>query len=355
MKTITQNDIRALSLGASILGSGGGGTPTFEPLMLSALIAKQGPIKLIDSTKLKDNDLVLPLAYMGAPLVSIEKLVNGSECDAIMANVTRLYGKRPTVLMNAEIGGSNAFTAPLLAHRYNLPVLDADLIGRAFPQLEMSSAHLAGISPSPAFIGDSLGKSAILEARSAQDIEQLARQITIACGSSAAVGLYIMFGKEAQRAVVWGSLSRACQLGQLVLDAQEKGIKGPDYLATHAGARIIGTGTIKDNAQRTIEGFTIGSVTIKSPEKAMEPLTVWYKNEFLWVHTPTKTCATTPDIIALVDEETGIPLQTDSIQYGLRVAVITLPAPDIWKTAAGLELVGPEAFGLQDLPPFTSI
>ncbi|HBL98957.1 TPA: DUF917 domain-containing protein [Candidatus Dependentiae bacterium] len=346
MKMITENDVKALSLGASLLGSGGGGTPTFEPLLLTEIIKHQGPIRLLDTTELKDDDLVLPLAYMGAPLVSIEKLANGSECDTIMRQVERLYGKRPTVLLSAEIGGSNAFTAPLLAHRYNLPVLDADLIGRAFPQLEMSSAHLAGISPSPAFIGDSLGKSAVLEARSAQEIEQLARYVTMACGSNAAVGIYLMTGKEAKTAVVPASLTRAIQLGQLIGEARTKGLKIPDYLTSQADAQVMCVGTVKENSPQTIDGFTVGTVCIESNKG---PLTVWYKNEFLLARTKTTTYASTPDIITIIDEETGAPLQTDSIQYGLRVAVITLPAPAIWKTAAGLKLVGPEALNLKGI------
>ncbi len=341
MKSITERDIKALSLGAALLGSGGGGTATFEPLMLTQLILEKGPLRVIRVEELTDEDTVLPLAYMGAPMVSIEKLPNGTECDLIMQNVGRLLGKRPTVLMSAEIGGSNAFTALLLAYRYGLPVLDADLIGRAFPQLEMASAHLAGVMPSPAFVADSLGRSAILEAPDARTIELLARQVTVACGSSAAIGMYLMSGAEARNGVVAGSLSRACILGRLILEAQEKGIAAPCYLAEKADARVVGVGTVSDNTAQTVDGFTTGVVTIEGTER----LQVWCKNEFLLVRVGDRVRAATPDIIALIDEETGVPLQTDSIQYGLRVAVITLPAPEIWKSERGLALVGPQAFG----------
>lgn len=341
MNKIEKKDIPALALGAALLGSGGGGTPTYEPLMLSALIDQFGPIPVVTTESLTAEDCVLPIAYMGAPSVSIEKLPNGREYEIIRQNVETFLGKKPSVLISAEIGGSNAFTALLLSHRLQLPVLDADLIGRAFPQLEMATPNLFGISASPAFIADSLGKSALLQAPDAATIELMARHMTIACGSSAAIALYLMSGTEAKTSVVAGSLSRACMLGDLILYAQAQGLRAPEYLATKTDARIIATGSIRNIQTQIIDGFTVGTASIEGDQN----VTVSYKNEFLLARTEHTICAATPDIIALLDEETGIPIQTDSLAYGLRVALVTIPAPAIWKTKKGLELTGPHAFG----------
>lgn len=342
MNKIEKKDIPALSLGAALLGSGGGGTPTYEPLILSNLIDQCGPIPLISSDQLVTEDYVMPVAYMGAPSVNIEKLSNGKEYEIIKQNVKTFLGKTPSVLISAEIGGSNAFTAPLLSHKLKLPVLDADLIGRAFPQLEMSTPHIFGISASPAFIADSLGKSAILQAQDAATIELLARHVTIACGSSAAIALYFMSGAEAKNSVVVGSISRACILGSLILHAQAQGLRAPEYLAKKTDTRIIATGTIQNIHTQIINGFTTGRVTVEGDQS----VTVFYKNEFLLATNDQGVCAETPDIIAILDEETGVPIQTDSLAYGLRVAIVTLPAPAIWKTKKGLALTGPQAFDL---------
>lgn len=58
--------------------------------------------------------------------------------------------------------------------------------------------------------------------------------------------------------------------------------------------------------------------------------------------------ATVPDLISLVDEDTGEPVTTEEVRYGLRVAVISMPCSPLWTTPQGLITVGPAAFGYQD-------
>ena len=70
-----------------------------------------------------------------------------------------------------------------------------------------------------------------------------------------------------------------------------------------------------------------------------------YQNEYLILFENQKAVVTTPDIIALVDTETGMPLSIEQVKFGLSVHILAIPCPPIWKTEKGLELVGPEAFG----------
>ena len=53
----------------------------------------------------------------------------------------------------------------------------------------------------------------------------------------------------------------------------------------------------------------------------------------------------TPDLICVVDSISGDGIGTESIRYGQRVDVLALPAPEVFLSARGLELVGPRAFG----------
>ena len=52
-----------------------------------------------------------------------------------------------------------------------------------------------------------------------------------------------------------------------------------------------------------------------------------------------------PDLITLVSLEDGEPIGTESLRYGMRVAVLALPAPKELKTPEALAVVGPRAFG----------
>ena len=54
---------------------------------------------------------------------------------------------------------------------------------------------------------------------------------------------------------------------------------------------------------------------------------------------------TTPDLIVVVDAETGEPITTETLRFGHRVAVVAAPMDERWHTPAGLELVGPRYFG----------
>jgi hypothetical protein len=57
--------------------------------------------------------------------------------------------------------------------------------------------------------------------------------------------------------------------------------------------------------------------------------------------------ATTPDLIVVLDSETGTPITTEGMHYGQRVTVIGIPSPAIWRTDRGLELAGPRHFGFK--------
>ena len=62
-----------------------------------------------------------------------------------------------------------------------------------------------------------------------------------------------------------------------------------------------------------------------------------------------RAVCTVPDLITLVEVENGEPIGTEMLRYGLRVAVIGMPAPVELKTPEALAVVGPEAFGYEDV------
>ncbi|MEE0592135.1 MAG: DUF917 family protein, partial [Eggerthella lenta] len=56
--------------------------------------------------------------------------------------------------------------------------------------------------------------------------------------------------------------------------------------------------------------------------------------------------ATVPDLICLVDPDTFTPVPTDALKYGKRVLAVGLECFHLWRTQAGLDLVGPRYFGI---------
>ena len=75
-------------------------------------------------------------------------------------------------------------------------------------------------------------------------------------------------------------------------------------------------------------------------------MTLKFQNEFLMAERQDGTpSAMTPDLICLLDLETGQPITTETMAYGYRVIVFGLPCDPKWRTDAGLALVGPKYFG----------
>jgi DUF917 family protein len=79
-------------------------------------------------------------------------------------------------------------------------------------------------------------------------------------------------------------------------------------------------------------------------------LTIDFQNENLIARRGDEILATVPDLITLVDAESAEPTTTEVVRYGLRVCVLGIPAPELLKTAAGLRVVGPAAFGYPGIP-----
>ena len=337
MKTIVNEQLDDLALGATLLGSGGGGDPSYELLMARQAFERYGPPELVDLADVPDDALVVPIAFMGAPLVSMERLPSGREYTAILKRIESYLGRPATHLVAAEIGGANAFTPLIAGAIAGLPVIDADTLGRAFPELQMSSCYLNGISPTPAFLSDPMGRTDVVAINDAVEMEKRCREICVKMGSSAAVAVYLMNGAQAKKALIPGTVTQALALGESM---KREGLSGIP------NGRLLGAGVVVDIEQSIQDGFLNGTFTLDNQDL---PIIVEYQNEFLAATQGTSMLACTPDLIIPVEEETGQPVTSESLQYGLRVELLSLPSPAIWRTPEGLSLVGPQSFNLRSL------
>ena len=74
-------------------------------------------------------------------------------------------------------------------------------------------------------------------------------------------------------------------------------------------------------------------------------MTVDFQNENLVARYADEILASVPDLITLVEQDSGEPLSTETVKYGSRVSVLVLPAPEPMKTEQALKYVGPKVFG----------
>ncbi len=74
---------------------------------------------------------------MGAPTVMVEKLPRGDEVLHAFETLQAHLGRKAVATVPMEIGGINSMIPISLAAQAHVPLIDADFMGRAFPELQM--------------------------------------------------------------------------------------------------------------------------------------------------------------------------------------------------------------------------
>ncbi len=173
-------------------------------------------------------------------------------------------------------------------------------------------------------------------------------------GGSALLAFYAMSGAVAKKAVVRGTLSLCARIGQTLRETRAAHGDPVEAIAELLDARIIFQGRVKDIDRRTVGGFARGTASFDGVEEWKgHSFKLEFQNEFLIAHRDGKVLVTTPDLITLVEAESGNPVTADAIRYGLRLVALALPCNPQWQTDAGIKLVGPRYFGYDvDYTPY---
>lgn len=330
-----------LATGCAVLGTGGGGDVGAEVLQARAAIGSFGPVRVVGLDDLDDDALVMPIGAWGAPTVGLEKLGSGREGATLIEAVERTFGRAVGALMAGEIGGGNGILPVSLAARTGLPIADADGMGRAFPFGYQVAMHVAGLPASPAFLADEHGNVVTIQPVDADWYERLARGVTVMFGTTAVGADYVMEATVARRSTVRGSISLAARIGESLRTAGLGGV-----LDATGGTRIA-TGKVVDLERRTEAGFARGRFTIEGTgDDAGRTLQVLVQNENLAVTEQRTTLASVPDLITVLDEVTAAAIPTERLRHGQRLHLVAIPCAPVWRTARGLEVAGPSAFGL---------
>jgi hypothetical protein len=349
MITLLNHDaLEEIALGATVLGTGGGGDPTLGKLMAQQAVARHGPVQLLPLDEVPDDGWIIPTAMMGAPTVLVEKIPSGTEVLDAYRMLERRLQCKAVATVSAEAGGVNSMIPMVVAASLGVPLVDADGMGRAFPEIQMVVPTLHGVSATPMAIADEKGNQVLLETPDNFWTERLARTVTIQMGCSACIALYAMQGKVARRAMVKGTISLAREIGHTLQTCRAQKRDPIEALTTLLHGRRLCEGKITDVRRRTERGFARGEVDITGTGRdASAQCKISFQNENLVFWRDGKPEATVPDLITVVDEQTGLPITTETLKYGLRVVVLGFPCNPQWRTPQGLALAGPRYFGYE--------
>jgi DUF917 family protein len=351
-RVLTVDDLERLAIGAGILGTGGGGNPYLGKLHALQHLKAGARIQIVDPDDVPDDAVVTCLAGMGAPTVSIERLPQGDEELLALRAMERYTGQRVAYILPGDIRGANSITPMIVAAQTGLPVIDADGMGRAFPELQMDTFSIAGVPSVPAVLASYSGHTVIFDhIDDAEAVERYARVVTIQMGGGAGLAMPVLTGAQAKASAVPRTVSLAIAIGDAVLRARAQHADPVDAACRVAGGRRLFEGKIVDVQRRNAGGFARGVLHLEGTGAfARHSIRIDFQNENLIARDELGArLATVPDLICVVDQDTGEPITTEIVRYGLRVAVLGIPAPAQLRTPAALAVVGPAAFGYPDV------
>lgn len=347
MNELTLEDIESLALGAWILGTGGGGSPYLGLLNMRRLYAEGHRVSLMAASDLADDDWVAAVSNMGAPLVGQERLTDSRTIARAVSYMEEHRRMKFRAVMALEIGGGNSIQPLMAAAHLGIPVVDADMMGRAYPEAQMTSVAVGDLQPFPLTTVDCRGLESIVEkVPSWKWMERVSRKICVEYGSIASTCKAPRTGREVKDWGILGTTTKAIAIGHAVREAQARHADPIAAILAVEPGRILFRGKVSDVERRTTEGFLRGEVTVSGlDEDRGASARLAFQNEWIVIWRDGEAIAMSPDLICVLDSVSGEAIGTETIRYGQRVTAIVLPPPPVFQTPKGLAHVGPRAFG----------
>lgn len=354
--------VQDLARGAVLLGTGGGGDPYIGELFLREHIRQGRFPTLVAPEAVADDAFVVSVAGIGAPTVIVEHLVSERTLTRLLHQAEAFYDRRIDYLISAEIGGANSVFPLALSAISGIPVIDADGVGRAVPQLEMTTFSINGVRATPCIVMDDAGNVVTLDAVSDRTAENICRALTAAMGSLTFGVLYPMTGRQMRESSVQGTITQSVGIGRAIRLAREEDSDVFASLLAYLNglpgrhAKILFDGRIVDVTHETREGWHFGVATMQGNGEDGGTFTVDIRNEFIIARRDGRPATVVPDLIAILDRESAEPLTGEMLSYGQRVKVLGLTADPMLVRPESLDVLGPRCFGLDmDYTPLTQL
>ncbi|AGK62005.1 hypothetical protein Asulf_02042 [Archaeoglobus sulfaticallidus PM70-1] len=342
MIRVDEDLVRRIAKGAEVLGSGGGGQAYVSELMALQLLKEGRTTYLIDPEEVPDDALILSVALMGSPLILKEKLPNGKEAITVLRMLENYFGEETYAIVPVEGAGLNSLTPIVAGLNSDIPIVDADGMGRAFPELQMTTFHLHGISITPMAISDEKGNTIFVDSIDSVYGEWFARGITRLMGGYSWISFYAMTGRELKKSAIRHTITKSVMIGEILMSDMSNESKIME-ICEITGGSLLGEGKVAGISRMRFNRFYGGQVEVVGDKK----ISLIFQNEYLVAENGVER-VTVPDIITLMDVDSLRPITTEEIRCGMNVYVVTMPSDEKWKTEKGLQVVGPEVFGLEE-------
>ncbi|MGQ3887522.1 DUF917 domain-containing protein [Legionella sp. CNM-1927-20] len=356
-----ENDVDALLLGLSFMGTGGGGTREMGKGLLMDCLNSGKKIKFVSLEVLEDNSLTACAYMMGSssPMTHEKKQqmqayglvdikVNNMQAAAIKT-LEKFSNVKIDAIMPLELGAAASSGAISGAAWLDLPIIDADYMGRALPEISQTLPVIHNLPMLPLASVDKYGNEVIISNASSYTIaERLGKSVASASFDLAGQAAFLLSGKDIKPIALSGTISKAFDLGKTILKAQQNKSNVTEAIIQHFNnsAKVLFKGHIAKLESYEKDGYFYGENHINgSDEYSGNKFRVWFKNEHILSWINDKPYVSCPDLICIIDSSSGLPLLNGRMEIDQDITILGIPADKKLRFNKALELLNPKYFG----------
>jgi DUF917 family protein len=361
----TRDDLEDLATGLAFYGTGGGGRAQTGIDMLLPIFDAGQSIVLHSADELppetwicwvliiggRDPDTPPPADELRRFGLLEEKFSVVERLAEAARELAAFHGVRLGALASMELSSVSTSATILTAAALGVPVLDSDFVGRAIPEVGLTKLDLQGHSPTPVAMVDRWGTRLVLKSSaSAAMSDRIGRMISRAAyGRGVGAAGHFLHLNSAAGGLVRGSLIAALKAGRVLRSGTGRFARLAALTAL-TGGRILFEGEAIKTEWLDHEPYMFRELIYEIAGRddfTGQHCRIWVKNEHHIVWRDNVVVATSPDIIAVLDAGTNLPLTTlGDVTPGRKILVFATKALDpVWHSELGLALLGPAHFG----------
>lgn len=320
----------ALDLGCQFMGSGGGGsTRTFRDYLRCAVSSTS----TVGVKTWKSCNRPVAMGIVGSLEAMDETPPSGLETEAAYSVLCKATSHSYDSVMPWQVGGVCPLTAIAASLQLHLPLLDADLVGRAVSSLAQA-ALLDTSQPVSAGLSTPTGEVLYIECRDCVHLESTVRKLL---GRGCGWMVFAMSPRDVpftEKDVIHGQLSQAHCIGQEFLT--NRAIASRPDLLSRLNISIFGEGRITENTSYSIADSRAlvageGAQAVRSfmfiDEISGSVIRCDATTEFLLVLVDGKLAARAPGIIVFQETHSGKFLAPGDVRHGMSVRILYRPHP----------------------------
>ncbi|MDN3015511.1 DUF917 domain-containing protein [Paenibacillus sp. BSR1-1] len=347
---IKKQDIPLLAIGAKLIGCGGGGNLlTIQNLLLSMM--KEDDTITVKTLADLEDEWVVGTGMMGSTVFYNERIPSGEEESQALQLYENSVQQKAEAVISVEIGGVNGLAPILTAFLNHLPVVDGDYMGRAFPEISMTTFHLNQNSISPLVLLAEETRTIIQRVEDIQLVSETAKDFMMKNGGNVHFAGFGAKASKVKASMIPGSLYLIFRLGKALTKELRVSEKMEEMMAVFDNSLYgkpipIISGVVSEVSRWFESESLIGKFAVDGQSSfSNKKVEIEFRNEFISIKEKNYIC-TTPDLILVLDAEKLSPYNVSEIQRGLSVIILAVPAPNILRTKEMLEYVGPRNFNL---------